>query len=77
MICRKVFPANRKMTGWVEAGETFDRRETGLILKGVTAERLPSKLAAKLNRQGMMDYYPMLSRNLRILMDRQDRASGQ
>ena len=74
MICQNVCPANRKIKGWIEKGETFDRRETGLILDGVPSERLPSKLVYKLNRQGMMTYYPMLGRNLRALMDRQDRA---
>ena len=77
MICQKVCPANRKMTGWVEEGEAFDDRETGLILESVPAERLPAPLVRKFNRRGMMDYYHLLGRNLRVLMDRQDRASGQ
>ncbi len=74
MICQTVCPANRKMKGWIEAGDTFDDRETGLILERVPQARLPAQLIRKLNRHGMMDYYPILGRNLRVLMDRQNRA---
>jgi epoxyqueuosine reductase len=74
MICQKVCPANRKMKAWIQAGETFDDGETGLILNGVPAKQLPTRLIDKLNRLGMMSYYHVLARNLGVLMDRRDRV---
>ena len=71
MICQKVCPANKDVVKWIEAGASFDNEETELILKGVSEERLPRETIEKLKKQGMMRYYDVLGRNLRVLIERQ------
>ncbi len=71
MICQKVCPANKDIVKWIEPGETFNSDETNLILKGVSEERLPKETLAKLKRLDLMEYYSVLPRNLRALIDKQ------
>jgi epoxyqueuosine reductase len=71
MICQKVCPANKDVVKWIEAGASFDDEETELILKGVSEERLPREASEKLKKQGMMRYYDVLGRNLRVLIEHQ------
>ena len=68
MICQKVCPANKDVTKWVEDGPTFDNEETDLILKGVSEEKLPVETIEKLRKSGMMEYFDVLGRNLRVLI---------
>jgi len=70
MICQKVCPANKGMVKWIETGPTFDGEETALILDAVSDDRLPLETAAKLKALGIMEYYPVLARNLKTLMEK-------
>jgi epoxyqueuosine reductase len=70
MICQKVCPANKDVVKWIEAGATFDNAETDLILNGLPEERLPRETHEKLKRQGMMEYYNVLGRNLKTLIEK-------
>jgi epoxyqueuosine reductase len=71
MICQKVCPANKDIRKWTESGATFDREESCLILDGVSDDRLPRETQEKLSRLDMMEYYDVLGRNLRILIEQQ------
>ncbi|MCK5417286.1 MAG: epoxyqueuosine reductase [Desulfobacterales bacterium] len=71
MICQKVCPANKEVLKWTESGAAFDREETALILDGVSDDRLPRQTLDKLKNLEMMEYYDVLGRNLRILMEQQ------
>ena len=71
MICQKVCPANKEVRKWTVAGATFDHEETDLILKGLSTDELPHKTLAKLENMGMMEYYNVLGRNLKALIDLQ------
>ena len=71
MICQKVCPANKDVAKWIEAGATFDREETALILDDVSDDRLPRKTFKKLKKLDMMEYYDVLERNLRVLIEQQ------
>ena len=70
MICQKVCPANKGVVKWIEAGATFDNAETDLILNDIPEEQLPRKTSEKLKVQGMMEYYDVLGRNLKALMQK-------
>jgi epoxyqueuosine reductase len=70
MICQKVCPANKQVVKWIEAGATFDDAETDLILNDIPEEQLPQKTSEKLKVQGMMEYYDVLGRNLKMLIER-------
>ncbi len=70
MICQKVCPANKDVVKWIEAGATFGSEETALILDGVLDDRLPREILEKLNRLDMMEYYDVLGRNLKTLIEK-------
>jgi epoxyqueuosine reductase len=71
MICQKVCPANKDVAKWIEADATFDREETALILDGVSDDQLHRETLEKLSRLDMMEYYDVLGRNLRVLIEQQ------
>lgn len=68
MRCQLACPVNKRFAKRVEAGESFNESETGLILNGVTIDRMPPETAHKLTRSNMSDYLDVLPRNLRVLM---------
>ena len=70
MICQKVCPANKKFVKWIEAGATFSTTETDLILNGVSEERLPRETIEKLEKHGILEYFNVLARNLRALIEK-------
>ena len=70
MICQKVCPANKERCRWIEPSATFDDRDAGLILDGVSEERLHAEFVGKLNQHDMMADYNVLGRNLRVLMEK-------
>jgi epoxyqueuosine reductase len=70
MICQKVCPANKDVRKWTVAGATFDNAETDLILNGISEEQLPRETSEKLKKQGMMEYYDVLGRNLETLIEK-------
>ncbi len=70
MICQKVCPANKDVVKWIEVGATFNNEETDLILNGVSEQRLPRETFKKLKKQGMMEYYDVLGRNLKLLIEK-------
>ncbi|MDJ0984530.1 MAG: 4Fe-4S double cluster binding domain-containing protein [Desulfobacterales bacterium] len=68
MICQKVCPANKEVVKWIVNGVTFENEETDLILKGVSEEKLPVETIEKLRKSGIMEYFDVLGRNLRVLI---------
>ena len=70
MICQKVCPANKDVVKWIEAGSTFDREETDLILNGVSKERLPPETLEKIKGLDIRSYYDVLGRNLKALIEK-------
>jgi hypothetical protein len=69
MNCQKVCPANKNVVKWIEAGEAFDSEETALILNGASDDQLGETLE-KLKKLDMMEYYDVLGRNLKMLMEK-------
>ena len=70
MICQKVCPANRDIVKWIETGATFDSGETDLILEGVTEQQLPPETIEKLKRLDIMEYFDVLARNLKVIIEK-------
>ena len=70
MICQKVCPANKEFIKWIEAGAAFDHEETDLILEGISEDQLPRKTFEKLKKLGIMEYDKVLSRNLKVLLEK-------
>lgn len=72
MICQKVCPANKDVVKWFEDGVSFDHEETDLILNGVSDDQLPHETRDKLKQLDMIEYYHLLGRNLRVLIEQQN-----
>jgi epoxyqueuosine reductase len=70
MICQKVCPANKEFVKWIEAGAAFDHEETTLILDGIADDQLPLETLEKLKELEIMEYYKVLSRNLKGLFEK-------
>jgi len=71
MICQDVCPGNKGHTEWIMPGGEFSEEETMMILDGVAQDRLPKNIVEKLQRVNMLDYYSLLKRNLRVLIENQ------
>jgi epoxyqueuosine reductase len=70
MRCQITCPPNREFVRGEERGEALSEEETEMILKGIPEDSLPVELAAKLKQLNMDEYYPLLPRNLAVLMKR-------
>jgi epoxyqueuosine reductase len=70
MICQDVCPANKDHTAWIMPGGDFSERETGMILDGVSKDKLPANTAQKLQNVCMLESYELLQRNLGVLIDK-------
>jgi epoxyqueuosine reductase len=68
MVCQKVCPANRDVMGWIQEGPAFDNEETTLLLEGATEHDLPARTLAALKGLGMMEYLPVIGRNLKAVL---------
>jgi epoxyqueuosine reductase len=71
MICQDVCPANKEHVAWVMPGGDFSEDETTMILGGVSLDHLGAQTREKLQKVGMLEYYEMLKRNLRVLIDKE------
>jgi epoxyqueuosine reductase len=70
MICQKVCPADKDFIGWVKEGPVFDSEETALLLEGATEDDLPAGTLDKLKGLDMMEYLPVIGRNLKAVLPR-------
>lgn len=70
MICQDVCPANKDHTAWIMPGGDFSERETGMILDGVSKDKLPANTAQKLQNVCILESYELLQRNLGVLIDK-------
>lgn len=69
MICQKVCPLNKGVLKWFETGATFDKEETSQFLNDVPHDRLSGSTLEKLDKLGMIEYYNVLKRNLKLVTD--------
>jgi epoxyqueuosine reductase len=70
MICQKVCPANKEVAKWIEAGATFNQEETAPILDGISENQLPHETLEKLKKLNIMEYYDVLARNFKTLIEK-------
>ncbi len=68
MMCQKVCPLNKTLAKEKERLDTFSDEESDLIFKKVPLEELPEKMRSRLIDMELDDYYPMLARNLSVLI---------
>lgn len=68
MICQQVCPENKKFLRCIEAGPEFSEEETGLILQGISFEKLPAETVDKWKWLGLSEDFDVFPRNLRALL---------
>ncbi len=67
--CQKACPQNADFLEWIQPGAEFSEEETSLILDGVRLEKLPAATAKKLEKLYMLEYFDILPRNIRALLN--------
>ena len=69
MECQRACPQNKDVIGKIERQVNFTEEETSLILNKSPLESTPGPLREKLDQLDMTEYYGVLKRNLRVLME--------
>ncbi|MBM3706143.1 MAG: hypothetical protein FJW66_06435 [Actinobacteria bacterium] len=69
MRCQDICPANKKVLKNTVKGPAFQQPETDAILKNTEFESLPESAKSKIHKLCMEGYYPILSRNLNMLLN--------
>jgi hypothetical protein len=70
MRCQKACPRNREFIQWIGEEEEFSEKETGLLLQGVSQDKLPAMTLRKLKRLDLVDYLNCLPRNLAVFFNK-------
>ncbi len=70
MRCQIVCPYNQPLIDWVEDVGEFTIEETENLLKGLSADKLPSSIVEKLKLLGLQGYINVISRNLKSLWEK-------
>lgn len=71
MMCQKICPENKNFARWTVASENFSEEETSLILGKGSSSLLPDVTIEKLDKASLLEDLPVISRNLRTLLDQQ------
>jgi epoxyqueuosine reductase len=70
LLCQRFCPENRGYLDWIEEGPVFSAEETALLLEGMPLDQLPGEMVKKLEESDLVKYFHVLSRNLKVLLDR-------
>lgn len=74
MRCQQVCPVNKPYITDFASGPIFSDEETDLILNKTPAEKLSLDIRQKLERLVDKEIYPLLARNLKILIEKQPKV---
>jgi len=69
LYCQKVCPVNKDVSKSVKDGPVFSEEETAFILQGAPPKEIPQAAVQKLEQLDMIEYLPVLGRNLTALHD--------
>jgi len=69
MKCQAACPHNSSFIDMVDERIFFNAEESKLVLNGCAFDNLPQEARNKLSNSGLEDYYHVLPRNMRLLMD--------
>jgi epoxyqueuosine reductase len=70
MKCQSACPVNKPYLNKVDAGPDFSEAETELILDMTKVEKLSTETKIKLDRMVHDEIYPVMGRNLRMLVEK-------
>ncbi len=69
LYCQKACPDNKDIPKSIEEGPVFSENETAVILLGTPKNEVPRNVIQKLKNLDMIEYLPVLGRNLRALQN--------
>jgi epoxyqueuosine reductase len=69
LYCQKACPVNKDVVKSVKEGPVFSEKETAFILQGQPQNKVPQHAIQKLESLDMIEYLPVLGRNLKVLHD--------
>ncbi len=69
LYCQKACPVNKDIPKSIEEGPVFSENETAVILLGTPKNEVPRNVIQKLKNLDMIEYLPVLGRNLRALQN--------
>ncbi|MFA5015394.1 MAG: 4Fe-4S double cluster binding domain-containing protein [Actinomycetota bacterium] len=72
MRCQFVCPYNKSFIGRIEDAGEFTTEETEILLQNPPAEKLPSSIIGKINLLNLEDYTGVMSRNLKVLLEKEE-----
>jgi epoxyqueuosine reductase len=67
LYCQKACPVNKDVVKPVTEGPVFSEEETAFILRSAPLKELPQAVFQKLEQLDVIEYLPVLGRNLRVL----------
>jgi epoxyqueuosine reductase len=67
LYCQKVCPVNRDVPKLVKDGPVFSEAETTALLQGKVPNEIPQTAIQKLEQMDVIEYLPVLGRNLMVL----------
>lgn len=65
--CQQSCPENKANKDWIDDSWIFSEEETSCMMNGEPIKELPGEMVKKLEQLGMLMYYEVLPRNLRLL----------
>jgi epoxyqueuosine reductase len=75
MKCQAVCPVNKPYLNKIETGPDFSEAETELILNKASVEKLSPETRMKLDRMVEDGIYPVMGRNLRMLIEQEGKSA--
>ena len=69
MKCQSICPENRAFLNWFDDRDEFAEYETKFLVERTPFDQLPDETAAKLRSLQLNEDYPILCRNLSLLID--------
>jgi epoxyqueuosine reductase len=75
MKCQAVYPVNKPYLNKIETGPDFSEAETELILNKASVEKLSPETRMKLDRMVEDGIYPVMGRNLRMLIEQEGKSA--
>ncbi len=71
MRCQTTCPENKEVIKWFEDRADFTENETSLFLRGIPLDQLPEEMVIKIEGLEINESYPLLSRNLSMIIEQE------
>ncbi len=70
LFCQQCCPENKTKRNWIEDSWVFSKEETSHIMNREPRAKLPKEIIKKMEELGILEYYEILPRNMRVLLSK-------